>query len=256
MKNSSHILTAILLGSVLLFTPSIGFAQDNIREGDAQVPNSIQQERELPSRYPYCVEDALRNCEPESGFWVDLGAGQGQVSIPLIEATDNPVVMIDPNRESMAKGLAVARERGLENRLSAVVGVAENMPLLDDSVDFVVSRGSIFFWDDQGKGLQEVYRVLRPGGSAYIGGGAGSEYPSWAAEKLIEGRIAHMEGDDEDAQKWRRFIELRQPEQMRAWAEASGIAEYTVMGEGPISSEDERVGQGIWITFTKPLEKE
>jgi SAM-dependent methyltransferase len=42
------------------------------------------------------------------------------------------------------------------------------------SVDFLVSRESIFFWDDPVKGLKEIRRVLRPGGTACIGGGAGS----------------------------------------------------------------------------------
>jgi len=47
------------------------------------------------------------------------------------------------------------------------------MPLPSESVDLVFSRGSIFFWDDPAQGLQEVYRVLRPGGEAMIGGGRG-----------------------------------------------------------------------------------
>ena len=33
-------------------------------------------------------------------------------------------------------------------------------------MDLVVSRGSIYFWEDQGRGLLEILRVLRPGGLA------------------------------------------------------------------------------------------
>lgn len=216
----------------------------------SRAPSGLRAERELPSRHPYNVKDILRYCKPEKGFWVDLGAGRGQLTIPLIEATGSAVVMIDPDAEAMQKGLALAREKGLQDKLLAVVGVAEALPLADDSVDLVASRGSIFFWDDQAKGLKEVYRVLRPGGKAMIGGGAGSGYPASATEKLIEGRKSRMEG--EEAAKWRRFVELRRPEQMKAWAEAAGLTDYTVMGEGAISAADRRVGQGVWILFAKP----
>ena len=96
-------------------------------------------EQSLPSRYPYVVQDMLKYCDPQRGFWIDLGAGKGQVAIPLIEATDNPIVMLDPNAEALSKGLEIAREKGIEDRLSAVVGVAEDMPFPDDSVDFVAS---------------------------------------------------------------------------------------------------------------------
>ena len=41
-------------------------------------------------------------------------------------------------------------------------------------MDLVVSRGSIWFWDNPGKALKEIYRILKPGGKAYIGGGKGS----------------------------------------------------------------------------------
>lgn len=214
-----------------------------------QAPKDIQSEKDLPSRYPYVVRDVLRLCEPRPGFWVDLGAGKGQIAIPLIQETGNSVVMVDPDAEAMVDGLQRARELGLEKRLAAVVGVAESMPFPDQSVDLVVSRGSIFFWEDPAEGLREVWRVLRPGGRAYIGGGAGSGYPTWATKELIRQRKEKMKGDE--AERWRRFVELRRPEQMKQWAEQAGLSQYKVLGKGAISAEDPRVGQGVWLLLEK-----
>ena len=239
--------SAIGVASCLMLLPSFAVSQK------PAAPKGLKSEQSLPSRYPYVVQDVLNFCKPQKGFWVDLGAGKGQVAIPLIEATGNPVVMLDPKREAMAEGLEIAREKGLEDRLSAVVGVAEEMPFLDNSIDLVVSRGSIFFWDDPVKGLQEVYRVLRPGGKAYIGGGAGSGYPKWAVEELIGGRKEKVHG--EEAEKWKRFVELRRPEQMMKWAEEAGLRDSKVMGKGAISDEDKRVGQGVWLLLEKKLEE-
>ncbi len=239
-------LWAIRAACCLALLPSFAVSQESA------APKGLKSERSLPSRYPYVVQDLLKFCQPQKGFWVDLGAGKGQVAIPLIEATGNPVVMLDPNREAMVDGLKTAREKGLEDRLFAVAGTAEAMPFPDSTVDLVVSRGSIFFWDDPIKGLNEVHRVLRPGGRAYIGGGAGSGYPKWAVEKLIQQRKDKMHGDE--AEKWKRFVELRRPEQMKKWAEQAGLHEFEVMGHGAISAEDERVGQGVWLLFEKKVE--
>jgi ubiquinone/menaquinone biosynthesis C-methylase UbiE len=203
----------------------------------------------LPSRYPFVVQDVLKHCKPNKGFWVDLGAGKGQVAIPLAEAAGNPVVMLDPKVEALAEGLQIARKKGLQDRLFAVVGAAENLPFPDNSVDLVVSRGSIFFWEDPVKGLQEVHRVLRPGGKAYIGGGAGSGYPKSAAQKLIQERREKMKG--EEAEKWKRFVELRRPEQMEKWANEAKLPDFKVLGQGAVSAEDPRVGQGVWLLMEK-----
>jgi SAM-dependent methyltransferase len=248
MKNR---LLAMGAASYLALLPSLAVSAE-LKSGQSQAHKGIRSEHSLPSRYPYVVQDVLKYCQPDRGFWVDLGAGKGQVAIPLIEAAGNPVTMLDPKRESMAEGLKIAREKGLEDRLFAVVGVAEDMPFLDNSIDLLVSRGSIFFLDDPVQGLKEVHRVLRPGGKAYIGGGAGSGYPRWAVEELIQGRKDRMHGDD--AEKWQRFVELRRPGQMRDWAEASGLCDYQVMVQGAISAEDERVGQGVWLLFEKKAE--
>jgi len=233
-----------LVGALIFATsqPSL-FAQQS------GAPKDIKSEQSLPDRYVCVVKDILKFCEPTKGFWIDLGAGKGQVGIPLIEATGNPVVMLDPDVEAMTKGLEIARKKRLGDRLFAVVGVAEDMPFPDNSVDLVVSRGSIFFWTDPAKGLQEVYRVLRPGGKAYIGGGHGSSYPQEAVTKVIEDRKSKMEGDD--GEKWKRFVRLRRPEQMKKWAQDAGLTGFQVMGEGAISAGDARVGQGVWLLVAK-----
>ena len=45
------------------------------------------------------------------------------------------------------------------------VGFAESLPLTDHCTDVVISSLSFHHWADQKKGIQEVARVLKPGGS-------------------------------------------------------------------------------------------
>ena len=137
-----------------------------------------------------------------------------------------------PQRGGHVRGSGRRAKKGLEDRLAAVVGVAEKLPLPDNSVDLVVSRGSIFFWDDPAPGTPRGLSRPAARGKAYIGGGAGSGYPREAVEKLIEMRKERMQG--EEAEKWKRFVELRRPEQMRRWAQDAGLKEFEVMGAGAI----------------------
>lgn len=238
-----------LLAQVTAAALCLGLAGSFAAAAEPAAPQGLQGEQSLPERHAYVVQDLLKLCQPKPGFWVDLGAGEGQMAIPLIEATGNAVVMLDPKAEDMVEGLQVARDKKIENRLLAVVGPAESLPFPDNTVDLVVSRGSIFFWDDPVQGLREVQRVLRPGGKAYIGGGAGSAYPKWAVDKLIQQRKEKMEGDE--AEKWKRFVALRRPEQMKDWATQAGLQAFRVLGQGAISADDENVGQGVWLLFDK-----
>ena len=82
-----------LFASVFLIFQTAGNAQE------IGSPEGIKSEQSLPSRYEYVVRDLLKFCQPAKGFWIDLGAGKGQVAIPLIERTTNPVTMLDPNAE-------------------------------------------------------------------------------------------------------------------------------------------------------------
>ena len=62
-------------------------------------------------------------------------------------------------------------------------------------------------------------------------------------------RKEKLSGDE--AKKWKLFVELRRPKQMRKWAEKAGLSNFHVAGRGAICADDPDVGQGVWLWFTK-----
>lgn len=87
---------------------------------------------------------------------VDLGAGTGKLTRSLA-ALGHHVVAVEPLGE-MLDLLRVAVPGA-----TAVVGSAESMPLPDGAAD-VVACAQAFHWFDHGPALEEIARVLRPGG--------------------------------------------------------------------------------------------
>jgi ubiquinone/menaquinone biosynthesis C-methylase UbiE len=240
----------LAVSPLLAVTVAFGEALDSPRVNKATSTRS-----QVPAPYPYVAADILEYCRPQKGIWVDLGSGNGGVGLALAArdapaASASTIVLVDPNTEALSKGLQSAKSKGLAHRVVAVVGKAERMPLPNGSVDLVVSRGSIFFWDDPGKGVQEVYRVLRPGGEAMLGGGRGEHYPEWARREFTRRRHANMDPNSEATKRFRR---LRSPDTFRQWAKQAGLPDFKVIGQGGLSPDDPRAGKGIWLRFSKPM---
>ena len=206
-------------------------------------------EQQLPDYYTCVARDMLEMCGPAEGIWVDLGCGEGPVAFALAELSDSFLVLIDPNREALAGAVAEARKRDTSRRMLPVHGRAEDLPIAYDSVDLVVSRGSIFFWEDRPAGIREVYRVLRPGGTAMLGGGLGSSYPAWARREFIRRRRESQRKKGPEA--LRKFREVRKPETFRRWATGAGLDDFRVVGEGGLAPDDPDTGLGIWLLFNK-----
>lgn len=87
---------------------------------------------------------------------VEIGVGTGRFAEPLgIEYG------VDPSHGMLQR----ARRRGVE----AVGGVAEALPLGDDSVDLALLVTTVCFVDDLAGTFAEARRVLRPGGRVVLG---------------------------------------------------------------------------------------
>jgi SAM-dependent methyltransferase len=101
----------------------------------------------------------------EGADLVDVGCGTG-FHLPRFEALGcASVVGVEPYPPL----LSVARQRvsGMP-RVRVAEGVAQSLPLADDSVDVAHARWAYFFGAGSEPGLRELQRVLRPGGTAYV----------------------------------------------------------------------------------------
>ncbi len=95
---------------------------------------------------------------------VDVGCGTGIVAIAAHRAVglDGHVVGVDPNRGM----LAVARRN--EPSIEWRVGVAESLPLDDQSVDHTISQFAAMFFTDRTAALAEMARVTVKRGTVTI----------------------------------------------------------------------------------------
>ncbi len=111
---------------------------------------------------------------PAGGRWADVGCGNGAFTELLIErCAPARVEGIDPSEGQ----LAFARERLMNQHVHFQVGDATALPYVDAEFDAAVMALVIFFVPDPAKGVAEMARVVKPGGSvsAYawdiLGGG-------------------------------------------------------------------------------------
>ncbi len=94
------------------------------------------------------IEAAIRDALGDARTVLNVGAGAGSY-----EPSDREVIAVEPSP------VMIAQRR--PDAAAAIRGVAESLPLDDDSVDATMGVFTMHHWDDTERGLAEVLRVTR-----------------------------------------------------------------------------------------------
>ncbi|HNR43603.1 MAG TPA: methyltransferase domain-containing protein [Methanofastidiosum sp.] len=162
--------------------------------------------------YPVIAKQIVDKCKITKGNCIDVGCGSGPLSIMLAKITDLDIYALDISTKAIGLLKDKIETEDLSKRIKPMLNDAESMPFDDGFADLIVSRGSMFFWNDQAKAFKEIYRVLKPNGMAYIGCGFGTVELFEEVKKKMEeidpqwdeNRKKRLENDD--ASKIERII--------------------------------------------------
>jgi SAM-dependent methyltransferase len=130
----------------------------------------------------------LREADREAAFFLpflkpgmtllDAGCGPGSITHGLaMHAAPGEVVGIDLDSTRIETASRDTREAGIEN-ISYQVADVTNLPFEDGHFDAVFANGLIEHLPDPGVGIQELLRVLKPGGVI------GVRSPDWGVALL------------------------------------------------------------------------
>ncbi len=124
--------------------------------------------------YPIIAEQIVAKTAIKSGKCLDAGCGTGALGRSIAKITNLDITFFDQSDEMLSLAKGYANDENIGNRSTFLQGDIHSIPLEDESVDIVISRGSSPFWDDWHKAYSEIIRILKPGGMTYIGGGFGN----------------------------------------------------------------------------------
>lgn len=190
--------------------------------------------------YPVVARRIHEETGLDDGLCLDIGTGTGLLGIALAEITRFQVILMDCNPEMLAFAEENCRESGLGNRLNILKGDVHSLPLEDGSVNLAVSRGSVFFWENPSRAFEEIYRVLAPGGSAWIGGSFGNRELKERIVAAMRERDPHWEPQARERTSRERMSSFRSA------LEKAGV-------QNPLFENGDR---GFWIRFTKESAEE
>lgn len=185
--------------------------------------------------YPLIAEQIKERFNITSGECIDIGSGPASLPVALARITDLHIYAVDQSPHCKTIAMRNAKEAGLTDRITAIEAVAEKLPFRDNSIDLVISRSSVMFWNDLVAGFDEIYRVLKPGGNTYIGAGFG-------CKELKESIFAKMEVKQPGwGAKRKERLSPENQQRIQAALDKSAVCKYRM----------HKTETGFWICISK-----
>ncbi len=189
----------------------------------------------LQPMYPLLIQQFVDDYNLNEGIAVDIGVGPGFLGLEMAKITNMKIVFIDISQEALDQAKETFGSLDLDNEAEFINADVQALPFEDNYANFIMSRGSIWFWKEPEKGLTEIHRILKPGGVAVVGGGLGRYLPETMRARLQE---TLKKGQIERKEKRPSL------EEFKAMVQKSGLSNYRIMTDGDTSS-------GKWVEIRK-----
>lgn len=189
----------------------------------------------LKPMYPLLIQQFVDDYNLSKGIAVDIGVGPGFMGIEMAKITNMKIIFADINQESLNQAKNNFNSLDLDNDAEYIKTDVEDIIFEDNYADFIMSRGSIWFWKEPEKGLREIQRILKPGGVAVVGGGLGRYLPETMRIRLLESLKNGLKKRNEKRPSLDEFKDLVQK---------SGLSNYRIMTDG-------YPGSGKWVEIRK-----
>lgn len=108
----------------------------------------------------------LKSYQPK--LILDVATGTGDFAIETSRIRPDEIVGFDLSEQMIKVGVDKVKRLGLDKMISFRKGDSEQMPFADASFDAITVAFGVRNFENLEKGLQEFYRVLKPGGVAVI----------------------------------------------------------------------------------------
>ncbi|TDQ30700.1 bifunctional demethylmenaquinone methyltransferase/2-methoxy-6-polyprenyl-1,4-benzoquinol methylase UbiE [Zeaxanthinibacter enoshimensis] len=99
---------------------------------------------------------------------LDIATGTGDLAIQMASTGAKRIVGLDISPGMLEVGKKKVSSRSLNETVEMVVGDSEDLPFEADSFDAVTVAFGVRNFEDLEKGLSEIYRVLKPGGTFVV----------------------------------------------------------------------------------------
>ena len=99
---------------------------------------------------------------------LDVATGTGDLAIALAQQSDAQVTGLDLSSGMLDVGKNKVKHHGLQDRVDMVLGDSESLPFETNAFDAVTVAFGVRNFESLSKGIQEIHRVLKPGGTLAV----------------------------------------------------------------------------------------
>jgi demethylmenaquinone methyltransferase / 2-methoxy-6-polyprenyl-1,4-benzoquinol methylase len=99
---------------------------------------------------------------------LDIATGTGDLAIMLAKINPEKIIGLDISEGMLAVGKKKVNKQNLNEKVEMILGDSEQLPFEDQSFDAITVGFGVRNFENLEKGLNEIYRVLRPEGTFIV----------------------------------------------------------------------------------------